>query len=761
MKSSARNSALVSIFLVASALPATAGELRGRVLSGEKPVAGATVAAVPYETPLEEARRLARGGAAPARLASAVTAADGTFVVALAADVKTPDAPEALVALEVSGAGVAAMRLEDVFSAVESEDAGDVAVPRGDPLAGRVVDGSGAPVAEAEVLLLARGEDDLRPVPVSAKTGADGAFRFEAAAPGSRVIVRKPGFAALELSRVSPGILTRPVVLSPGLALAGVVKKPDGKTPASGALLRFEGSAPSRWVEAGEDGGFRIADLPRGKGRLIADGGEAGSREVPVVTTAEAPVAIVLAPAAALAGRVVDAKSGRPVPRAKLTLSSGSGSLVTRSKPDGRYAFRPLPTGAFALKADEARHVPWSAAEISVAAGAEKKLDVPLTLGATLSGRVVDEAGQPVAGARGSLSREGGTGLAALMRAARGDEPSTFRSGADGGFKAARLSPGNNQRLLFRHPEHERAQLGGISLAPGGVKANIVVVMKKGGVVTGRVLDETNQPVAAADVELSAPMGERRGRGGMVAMIAGPGGRRGGARSGVDGAFEIRGVLPGDHALSVSKGGYATAHVDVVKVKEGEPTAPVSVRLAKGAAIRGVVRRPDGTGAEGYIVTTGLGRGFGGMRGRPPQPTGTDGAFEIAGLKDGESYDLAVVSGTGLGPQKRGVVAPAENVEVVVGGAGRIRGRALDGASSRPVADYSVTYEPETGGGGAGRMIRFASRAAGGSLAGGGEKVDVHAEDGAFTLEDVPAGTWRVVFAAPGYQTGYVGSVAV
>src|SRR5260221_3105651 len=64
---------------------AHAGELRGRLLIGERPAPGVTVSAIPYEPPDVEARRLARGGEAPRPLAAATTRGDGTFAVALSA----------------------------------------------------------------------------------------------------------------------------------------------------------------------------------------------------------------------------------------------------------------------------------------------------------------------------------------------------------------------------------------------------------------------------------------------------------------------------------------------------------------------------------------------------------------------------------------------------------------------------------------------------------------------------------------------------
>jgi protocatechuate 3,4-dioxygenase beta subunit len=633
---------------------------------------------------------------------------------------------------------------------------GDLAFGRTEAVAGRVLDASGAPIAGAEISVEARREEELRPSPgTAAKTGADGSFRLDAVPPGADLLVAKPGLASVRVRPHAGAIAT--VVLAPGVSLRGVVKKAGGRTPASGALVRFEGAAATRWVEAGADGTFTIPDVPRGRGRLVADSGADGVLELALAAPAAAPLDVVLAAPAGISGRVVDAKTTRAIPRVKLTLTSSRGELVARSKPDGTYAFGGLAGAAYALHADDPRYVAWTASDVVLTSGAAKKLDVPLTLAATLSGRVVDESGAPVAGARGSLTREAPRGITALLRTVRGaDEPSAFRSGPDGTFRATRLEPGNGQRLQFRHPDHERALVGGIALAPGAVKANVTVVMKKGGLVTGRVVDTQNAPVADADVQLAGDGGgPRRGRAGPQVPPGLGGGARLSAKSGVDGRFEVKGVAPGEHTLEVSKAGYATARVESVKVKEGGATAPLAVRLEKGAAIRGSVRHKDGSPAEGYVVL------LGGLRGRRTEPTGPDGSFAIERLKDGESYDLQVASGTGLGAQKNGITAPADGVEILVPGPGRIAGRALEAASGRPLTDFTVTYEPDTGGPGGARFFRAASRVAGGALAGTGEPKEFHAGDGAFLLEDVPAGTWRITVASAGFQSAHVGSISV
>ena len=62
---------------------APAAQVRGRITVADRPVAGVTVSAVPYETPFEEERREARGAAESPAVATATSAADGTFALAL------------------------------------------------------------------------------------------------------------------------------------------------------------------------------------------------------------------------------------------------------------------------------------------------------------------------------------------------------------------------------------------------------------------------------------------------------------------------------------------------------------------------------------------------------------------------------------------------------------------------------------------------------------------------------------------------------
>jgi hypothetical protein len=394
---------------------------------------------------------------------------------------------------------------------------------------------------------------------------------------------------------------------------------------------------------------------------------------------------------------------------------------------------------------------------------------------------VVDEDGKPVAGALGRLATRGPNAFAARLREIRGGQRLVFRTAADGTFKASRLVPGDDQRLTVVHPEFEPHTTGGVSLAPGSTKTGLTIVLHRGLSLTGFVRDEAGRPLAAAEVDIAPERrfgggfaggfgngpGPAPGRAGLPALARGA--ARGRTTTGANGGFELKGLADGEYVLSVSKEGFASERVEPVRVA-AEPRAPVEVTLARGASIRGTLARADGTPAEGYWVRAVSPE----TRGRPPfgpgelRATGPDGIFSIDGLRAGESYDLVVLGRDGLGARREDVMAPADGLEIVLPGPGRITGRVLDAVTLAPVADFQVDFAPDRSagrggfgpGGGGGRALARVARAFTGTGA-TRDRQAIHSEDGSFVLEDVPPGTWEVVAQAEGYQTAHVGGIAI
>ena len=761
-----RQRALPLLVAIVLALPAStaAGALSGRISLEGKPVAGALVSAIPFEEPLVKARREARGEAEPAPLATATSGRDGAFTL----PVPVTPGKETPFLVRFAARGAVPVEQLGVYDAAEAEDLGEISLRRAEALAGRVTGPGGRPVAGARVALSAMGRfneegGQMPSVRQETATGPDGAFRFEsAAAERNELVVTAAGFAPARVPAAKAGALRGAIALVAGTGLTGSVKGRDGR-PAAGALVRFEADGlETRWVEAGDDGAFRLADLPSRRGSVVADSGEGGFAERPVNPEAgSAPLALVLAPPTVLEGRTLDVVSLKPVPRVKLMVTTGEAVRIASSGADGRYVLRGLRPGEATVRADESRHVGWARSGVSLGKGETTRLDVLLTRGATLSGRVVDEDGRPVAGAKLGVSPGQQDPFFFVVRRLAGDPGARIVSRADGAFSATRLAPGENQRLTVYHPEYEKGVLGGISLAPGGSRSGAVVTLRRGIVVTGTVKDDEGKPVAGAELGVSGSRVVRSSRGGMRMNVS-----FGGiseippVRSGADGRFELKGVPPGDWALTAKAPGRATEIVDPLRLSRDARPDPIEIVLAPGASLSGIVRRRTGSGAEGYIV---IAR----EEGKPPtgfgpdtMPTGPDGAFFVDGLKRDTAYDLQLFGGAdyGPGPTKKGVLAPASDLEWVVEGLGRIEGIALDGKSGEPLTSFEVSCEVDRAGFGGMRMGRGMRRRGAGGV---GEPVAVEAPDGRFAIEEVPAGKWQVVVTAKGYQPGRAAGVVV
>ena len=731
--------------------PAFAGEIRGRVLVDGKPAAGVAVSVLPFEDGLAEARREARREAAPRPLATASSRPDGAFSLVLSAPA------DAVFRLAFSGGGAPALRL-DAFVAGGGQDVGDVRLPRAGALAGRVTDERGGPVVGADVTLWAgrgglREAVALQAVPLTTSTRADGSFRFEAASEeGNALRVEAAGFASAGRSSLRAGALTRPLALAPGRVLRGTVLQADRRTPARGALVRYEGPGGGRGVVTSADGRFVLEGVPREAGSLVANAGEQGRVSAGVASSSVEPLALVLAPPSSLSGRVVDAETARPLAAVRLVIASGASRVLARSGPDGRYAVSGLAPERQRLEVDDERYVPWSRS-VALLPGQAEAQDVLLVRAATLAGRVLNEEGAPIEGARLQLTRSGENVFAAFVRSMEGS--GTVRSGRNGAFVAKRLAPGERQRLDISHDDYEQRSIAGISLAPGATRSGLTVVLRSGLAVRGRVKDEDGRPLAGAQLTLSHSRTLRAGRGGVQMTIMGAGGevRR---ETGADGRFEFRGLKAGDYSLAARRAGSTRTSVDVKVAEAG--SEPVEIVLRPGASVSGFVRDRTGAPAAGFFVSAAVAGGptMGPGALAAEEPTGPDGFFAVDGLTTGESYDLSVMGPTGPAGRRAGVVAPAEGLELAVSGNGQLRGRVVDAESGRPVTDFDLRYEPDAQG-----QMRIMFRGSGRSGRGPFERHAFHAEDGAFSLDEVPAGRWLLQAYAPGYQPGSAAGLAV
>src|SRR5437762_6869779 len=113
-----------------------------------------------------------------------------------------------------------------------------------------------------------------------------------------------------------------------------------------------------------------------------------------------------------ISGRVMAAETGQPLRRAIVRLLSPEQheSRMAVTDPAGRYEFNDLPEGRYSLTAAKSGYVTLQYGQTRVrqigrpvdlrAALALGKIDFRLPRGSVITGQVVDELGEPVAGAR-------------------------------------------------------------------------------------------------------------------------------------------------------------------------------------------------------------------------------------------------------------------------------------------------------------------------------------------------------------------------
>jgi protocatechuate 3,4-dioxygenase beta subunit len=226
--------------------------------------------------------------------------------------------------------------------------------------------------------------------------------------------------------------------------------------------------------------------------------------------------------------------------------------------------------------------------------------DLHLPAPAKLSGRVSDDAGKPVSGARVMVLAGGagfGDGEAAYL--------SETRSGADGTF--AMLNSPDGPRVVTARA----AGFGPVSRFAFEARADERIVIRAGGVVRGTLTDTTGKPVAGAIV--------------ICEEVA--------ARTDASGAYLLTGVAFGSRTVEAVWKEDLAARKEAVKVpREGEANVPL--RLAKAAVIAGTVvdestRKPV---AGVRVSLLNPGRLFGRRQAQRTARTDARGRFRTGGL---------------------------------------------------------------------------------------------------------------------------------
>ncbi len=374
---------------------------------------------------------------------------------------------------------------------------------------------------------------------------------------------------------------------------------------------------------------------------------------------------------AVVRGRVQTADSGAAIRRAQVrAVSPGSRDtrLVTTDA-EGRFELRDLPAGRWELTASKGGYVtmrygqrrPFEAGRpLELADGQTvQQVNFALPRGAVIAGRLLDEFGDPVAGARVQAQRY------QLSQGTRRLTPTGMVAQTDdtGAFRLYGLMPGDYyvSALLRALPADDASDSTGYAPTyyPGtgsvteaqpialGVSEEASIAFALQAVrtarISGSVITSTGVPLSNGMVMLLAADGAG---GGPMAFGAGN-------RIRADGSFLLSNVAPGAYTLTATNGGpglraggggdieMGTLPVTVA----GDDVTGVTVVTGRGATVTGTIVAAQGSSATlakstlqvtAPVVGGGLG-GFPGLGGGGPGPFGgrnvaEDGTFTLTNL---------------------------------------------------------------------------------------------------------------------------------
>ncbi|HEY5616983.1 MAG TPA: carboxypeptidase-like regulatory domain-containing protein [Vicinamibacterales bacterium] len=360
---------------------------------------------------------------------------------------------------------------------------------------------------------------------------------------------------------------------------------------ASSALITAQGGPP----------------IPQGRGAAPGRGPARDTRERPAGT-------------AVLRGRVVTADTGTAIRRAQIRAASASSSdtrLVT-SDAQGMFEFRDLPAGRWELTASKAGFVtmrfgqrrPFEAGRpIEIADGQViERVNLMLPRGAAITGRVFDEFGDPVAGARLQAMRyqlvQGVRRLSPIGAMAQSDDTGAFRlyglmpgdyyvSAILRAFPMDNSDDPSGYAPTYYPGTGSVAEAQAISLAVSQ-EANISFALMpvRTARVSGRVVNSAGVPLAGVVMLAGSD------------AVAGPAVLGAGDRIRVDGTFVLTNVAPGSYALTATSGGLGGRFGGDVEFEmgslpvtvAGEDLTGITLVTSRGATLSGTVVTTEGSG---------------------------------------------------------------------------------------------------------------------------------------------------------------------
>lgn len=542
-------------------------------------------------------------------------------------------------------------------------------------------------------------------------------------------------------------------LLPPGVAVTGTVRNRLTLQPVPGAEAVLESSDERLATVTDTQGFFRIEHVGPGDWALTAQAPfhfPTPRSDLVVDASDILGLSLLLEPASRIQGRVTNAQ-GRPIPGATVGARYTQRGMrgfgpeawrlraVATTGSDGRYSLDEVqPNRDLVVVARHPAYAQAETDELRLEAGAVRgNVDLVMSVGGTLVGRVVDEQEHPLPGAEVRQARQrdgrepfGGRGAIEVFLSGGEQGEGVLHTDAQGRFRFEHLVAGT-YAVVARTPDRPFDLAEGIEVVDGQQTAEVVLQLQPGVKIQGRVVDPENQPVAEASVMCLLMDRERP----FFQQVV----------TNQQGSFEIAGLEPRTYTLAAESEGF-----DRVNQEVAAPAMGVELRLVRAGKIVGwVMDAISGAPIPQFeIEAQRQGRRFGG--GAPTRRSFSDpaGHFELDGLVAGlwnvsaqaPGYATTTLSGVEVVNEQ----ASGELVFEMHRGA-TIRGHVLTAAQpARPVPGASVALAGEEGNprGWGGFRIGEQTR-----------REELHPTDaeGFFSIPGVAPGEHTVVATAPGH----------
>jgi len=216
-----------------------------------------------------------------------------------------------------------------------------------------------------------------------------------------------------------------------------------------------------------------------------------------------------------------------------------------------------------------------------------------------------------------------------------------------------------------------------VRIGPEDAATPLEIVLDRGSSLAGRVVTRDGAPVPGATVSV----GDHPASTGPLST-----------RTDATGAFSIDVVPPGAQPVWALREGYAAGREQVELPEDGAELSGVQIVLEPGQRVAGVVLDEDGEPLPGARITP-ESAGFGGGAPRfvgADTTSDEDGRFRLEALR--EDRVVLRVWAEGCSVLEQPVTAGSTDVVLRPKRAGRLAGRVVDGATGKPVQAFVVRF---------------------------------------------------------------------